>query len=296
MAVSGYLPSRDQMIAIGHAARALYRVARRWQAFSDLPGYPIERGNAAALEALFALERALNPRCLAWHQPARRLPATECWPSIVADGLVWARKLLDLVLERNQLQSLATAATLAEWVTTHPGVPTLVSIQGDELKSLRVILRLLPRQESLLESVPKPHRAMTPATIPVSLAESLTTMVEAIPAPVLLMNPSLKPRVLGQPKERLTAAQYQVVKALLDAGENGLSKAELEHICGDAVNVLKRLSKSDPDWNSVIRLAGKKGYRYRIVTQAEQGASPERTVPAKQDARPEPAITHPVVG
>src|SRR5271157_1466827 len=38
----------------------------------------------------------------------------------------------------------------------------------------------------------------------------------------------------------------------------------IESGCGDAVNILKRLAKSDPDWKAVIKLAGKPGGRYRI--------------------------------
>src|SRR4051812_1900367 len=65
MAGNGYLPTRDEMIAVVRASREFYRVVRRWQSDSQLPGYPTELGNLAATQALFHLERALNPTCLA---------------------------------------------------------------------------------------------------------------------------------------------------------------------------------------------------------------------------------------
>jgi hypothetical protein len=73
------------------------------------------------------------------------------------------------------------------------------------------------------------------------------------------------PMVLGKTKEKLTTPQYKVVKALLAAGDEGLTKNELigKSGHGDAVNVLKRLSHKD-DWQSVIHLAGITGGRYRI--------------------------------
>jgi hypothetical protein len=74
------------------------------------------------------------------------------------------------------------------------------------------------------------------------------------------------PFVCGVEKHLLTLAQYDVVNALLEAGERGLSKDELgrrsKH--GDARNILKRLAKSDPDWQAVICFPGKTGGGYRI--------------------------------
>ena len=86
--------------------------------------------------------------------------------------------------------------------------------------------------------------------------------------PVKLGKPGDEPIVRGKRKSRLTFARYNVVKALLVAGDDGLSKDSLaiESGCGDAVNILKRLAKSDPDWKAVIKLAGKPGGRYRIST------------------------------
>jgi hypothetical protein len=74
--------------------------------------------------------------------------------------------------------------------------------------------------------------------------------------------------VLGKEKDRLTAGEYDVVEALLAAGERGLTKDALI-INGrheDARGILSRLRKKDPDWASVIQMAGKSGGRYRIIS------------------------------
>jgi hypothetical protein len=72
--------------------------------------------------------------------------------------------------------------------------------------------------------------------------------------------------VCGAEQDRLTAPQYDVVKALIEAGERGLSKDELDRNSkhGDARNILKRLAKSNSIWKDVIHFAGKTGGRYRI--------------------------------
>jgi hypothetical protein len=75
-----------------------------------------------------------------------------------------------------------------------------------------------------------------------------------------------RPIVVGVEKEPLTLPQYDVVKALLEAGERGLSKDELDRKSkrGDARKTLKRLAESDPDWKAVIHFPGKPGVGYRI--------------------------------
>jgi hypothetical protein len=83
---------------------------------------------------------------------------------------------------------------------------------------------------------------------------------------VVLRGPAEGPFVLGREKRPLTLAQYDVVKALLDAGERGLSKDELDRQSGhgDARKLLKRLAALDDDWQAVIHFPGKPGGGYRI--------------------------------
>ena len=255
---TGYQPPREQMTAVVVAARELFRVTRRWREHSRLPGYPAERGNSTAVEALFRLERALNPRCLGWGRPGRKELHVECWPTPVADGIAWLRNLLDLILERNGLRSLATATDYATWAREGQSTPVLVSIQEDELAALRVVLGLLPR----LGVLPEADRA-APTQTPTSGAPWPSSETPDS-VPVILLGARLGPLVLGRRKERLTSAQFQVVSALIEAGERGLGKANLSRVGGDAVNVLKRLAKSDPGWGAVIELPGQKGSGYRI--------------------------------
>jgi hypothetical protein len=75
------------------------------------------------------------------------------------------------------------------------------------------------------------------------------------------------PIVLGKEKQPLTERQYNVVKALLDAGERGLSKDKLDEKSGhsEARKVLRALRRSDTDWAAVIHMPGKAGSGgYRI--------------------------------
>lgn len=74
------------------------------------------------------------------------------------------------------------------------------------------------------------------------------------------------PIVRGKPKQRLTWAQYHVVKALLEAGNDGLTKNQLDSKTKrtDARKILKRLHDSDPDWAAVIHMPGIPGRHYRI--------------------------------
>lgn len=84
---------------------------------------------------------------------------------------------------------------------------------------------------------------------------------------IALGEPGGRPIVLGKEKKPLTREQYQVVKALIDAGPIiGLSKDELttRSKTGDARNILRRLRDSDSDWAAVIHFAGVRGGGYRI--------------------------------
>jgi hypothetical protein len=77
--------------------------------------------------------------------------------------------------------------------------------------------------------------------------------------------------VLGKKKPRLTVACYDTIKALLEAGEAGLSKDELdtnsEH--PEARKYLKRLAANDADWKTVILFPHKSWRRYRLLSTYE---------------------------
>jgi hypothetical protein len=71
--------------------------------------------------------------------------------------------------------------------------------------------------------------------------------------------------VSGQPRgPLLSQAQYEVVKALLGAGEAGLTREKLEAVSGDARGILQRLARTYLGLGAVIEFPGKGRTRYRI--------------------------------
>jgi hypothetical protein len=85
--------------------------------------------------------------------------------------------------------------------------------------------------------------------------------------PIVLGRFGDQPMVHGKLKPRLTWAQHRVVQALLAAGNEGLTKDQLDSHSGhsDARKILKRLHDSDSDWAGVIHMPGIPGCRYRIA-------------------------------
>jgi hypothetical protein len=69
--------------------------------------------------------------------------------------------------------------------------------------------------------------------------------------------------VFGKEKPRLTDAQYSVIQALQEAGEEGLTKDALEAVRSSARRILKNLSH-DEDWADVILMPGQTNGRYRL--------------------------------
>jgi hypothetical protein len=89
--------------------------------------------------------------------------------------------------------------------------------------------------------------------------------VEDIPqAPVVPGKYGEPVMVKGSPKKLPSLPAYKLVKALVEAGDKGLSKGQLEPISTDYWRILKGLKDSDPDWNAVIHFPGKPHGRYRI--------------------------------
>jgi hypothetical protein len=72
--------------------------------------------------------------------------------------------------------------------------------------------------------------------------------------------------VHGIPTKGLSPAQDDVLQALYEAGQEGLSKDELEAKSGhsDARGILKRLVEDDSEWAAVIHFAGKAHRGYRL--------------------------------
>jgi hypothetical protein len=83
---------------------------------------------------------------------------------------------------------------------------------------------------------------------------------------VLLGKRGDQPVVHCKKKDVLNNTRYDVVKALLDAGDTGLTKDKLKEKSGheDALGILRRLANSDPDWGRVIQFPGSSYGGYRI--------------------------------
>jgi hypothetical protein len=77
---TGYVPSRDAMLAISRAMKELPKTFVEYESDRCLPCYPVELGADEALLAIFDLERALNPERLAWPDSRRRSPEAQAWP------------------------------------------------------------------------------------------------------------------------------------------------------------------------------------------------------------------------
>jgi hypothetical protein len=112
-----------------------------------------------------------------------------------------------------------------------------------------------------LSSPDDPVRQQVPTT------PSPPPEVTAPPLSVELRGQGKPPLVLGKEKKVLTFQRYNVILALLEAGSGGLNKDDIETKSGhaDARKILQRLSESDPDWATVIQLAGVTGGRYRVL-------------------------------
>jgi hypothetical protein len=97
--------------------------------------------------------------------------------------------------------------------------------------------------------------------------QSPESVAESTSGRVLVFGQDQPPTVDGRPKSTMTRAQYDVILALLQAGEAGLTKTQLttnsKH--GGALGVLKTLAQSDPDWNTVISFPRTTGKRYRVL-------------------------------
>ena len=86
---------------------------------------------------------------------------------------------------------------------------------------------------------------------------------------VVLRGKAAGPLVLGREVSPVTSARYDVLQALVNAGADGLSLAELIRHSGhgSARNVLKNLADSSSAWQQVILLPGAPGRRYRLLFQ-----------------------------
>jgi len=81
---------------------------------------------------------------------------------------------------------------------------------------------------------------------------------------VRLFGPESAPIVKGRKKPPLSPIRYELVKKLIEVGQERASKSQLERITSDYWRALNDLKKSDPDWDSVIHFPGKSHVGYWI--------------------------------
>lgn len=111
-----------------------------------------------------------------------------------------------------------------------------------------------------------------PLGLPPSMYDPATDTIKVPPIkkprfrPRFLVIPEDAPPILVRGKPHWpTPAELNVLRALKQAGADGLSLTELEGMCGvGAITTLKRLAKK-PGFAEVIRLAGRPYGRYRLI-------------------------------
>jgi hypothetical protein len=149
---------------------------------------------------------------------------------------------------------------VVRYIPPRPGEPTtkVIVVTPEHLRDLFVsptvrIRAVLDSAGSQPESIPNQKSAAT-----VVAKSERVTLYKYGESPVAIVEKT--------PIGKLTKPQYDVVKALLDAGPDGLNKDFLvtnsKH--QDARGILERLQKF-PAWAPVIQLAVSKGHGYRIL-------------------------------
>ena len=260
MAPDSYCPPRDDMIAIRRAAERLRGDALRWHEFHKYPNCPVEIGNLVALRALFDLERTLNPHYYPFDHAGRQLAEPVAWDLNVVGGLYWIRNLNDELIRRLGVETFSTAESFARWRQLENRLPETVSISIEELEEFRLGIELLEPIVSsgdvLMRTTPKaePRRLVG--------SESSDTCL------VRYTTRGDKFWINDREVDRTTTAQFHVIKALKEAGPEGLSlealRTDSDH--PDASAILDRLLAKDPDnWGQVIIKAGAKGNNYRLA-------------------------------
>ena len=104
----------------------------------------------------------------------------------------------------------------------------------------------------------------SPADDPVTMNES---DVEARTASgsVILRGMHKRPIVKGRKVKPLTSGRYDLIRRLIEAGEGGMTKDEMEFTCSSARTMLKALCKRNEGWDNVIHMAKETGGGYSIT-------------------------------
>jgi hypothetical protein len=206
-----------------------------------------QRGGVHGLEvASISLERRYDlANNLRRRYGAEFVPHPQLWHALRVNGLI-VPGLLDAAAAAAAWQRGDYAALLTSLASKVSGIADLFE-------------RLRQRQFRTAEEQGAPpgllvaHKQRSPAG-------------EVREPAVVLRGQGASPIVLGREKKPLTTAQYDAVTALCDAGEQGLTKDQLNRKSGhgDSRKTLRRLADRDEDWRAVLQFAGATGRRYRI--------------------------------
>jgi hypothetical protein len=91
--------------------------------------------------------------------------------------------------------------------------------------------------------------------------------VQSLPKPVVLHGQGKRPEVLGVEVDPLNASDYRIIQALLDAGDEGLSKDKIDakaNVTNGPTNLRRLRMQAERTWGLVIKMAGEKGKKYRV--------------------------------
>jgi hypothetical protein len=215
---------------------------------------------------LAAWRRCFTTILTPWSAPISLLMELE---GHLTAALTWV-KTLSKKAERDERHGVAVAKMAmkdADRIFEHCGIdldeaepppPRNLAQAKLVLKNLLVAVRNEIRTRQLVARQPDEEPGSDVPTTPPSAGPENVRVV--------LQGPGKPPIVKEKKKRVLTDPQYNVVQALLEAGEGGLTKDQLEQKSGhsDARGILSRLAKSDPDWGVVIHFPGTTGGRYRI--------------------------------
>lgn len=209
-----------------------------------------------------------------WRLPRHQPPAAEKAPSPALDRAVHFLRDLQTrgVTDRGEMRRQAEAAGISEG-SFYRAVSALEAAGPES----RTVGGTMQPTESRGEQARSNNRApladepiwntrpvQRPDDPPLRVIVYEVARVEArTKGPVVLTSPNAVVLVSGKSKGPLNYPEYKVMKALVEAGPDGLSKDQLEIVQADARRILNRL-REDPDWAAVIHMANTKGNRYRL--------------------------------
>ena len=205
----------------------------------------------------------------------------ECWkqgrdisPYLGSGSIERLPHVIHLPILYERVEKNGSRWVLAHWIQTQP-IPEWY-FDDDDLPRERTLEQALsdcskwqilipPRLIGTAKAIKEGDLPDVLAQVTEPDAKSWLGGTESVGRSVVLGEPDEQPIVNGKIEPKLTKKRYKVVKALYDAGNDGLSGDELTRkSSGGAVTILKNLARSNPDWESVIVLPGRPHGRYRI--------------------------------